>query len=273
MRHLYDSTRLNRSKSHRKALLSNLSASLFLHKRIITTLAKAKYARRFAERMITFARDGSVAARRHVLRHLHHQEAVKFLFSDLGPHFKHRSGGYTRIIKIGPRQGDAAPMAILELVGFDDAATESAPKKPSKSRLKAAQKETVVKKVKEQPVKVEETDATPVSPEETEAEEQKADATDEAEVFPEAGVEPGTPEEVEPEAQEMDTTDETEATPEAKAEPVIPEEVKTEAQQPDATDETGAFPEAEAEESAGDDIENGDETASEPESTKDSNDK
>jgi len=129
-------------------MLGNMSASLFLHRRIITTLAKAKYARRFAERMITFARRGDLTARRHVARFLYDAEALKKLFEQLGPHFKHRNGGYTRIIKIGPRQGDAAQMAILELVGFDDvaAAQVETPKKESKSRLKKSQKDAVAKK-------------------------------------------------------------------------------------------------------------------------------
>lgn len=138
MRHLYDRAHLGRSRGHRRALLGNMSASLFTHRRIVTTLAKAKYARRFAERMITFARKGDLSARRHVASQVHDRDAVKKLFDVLGPHFKHRNGGYTRIIKLGPRQGDAAPMALLELVGFDDvaAAPETAPQKESKSRLK-----------------------------------------------------------------------------------------------------------------------------------------
>jgi large subunit ribosomal protein L17 len=126
--------------SHRKALLNNLSTELILHRRIITTLMKAKYARSFAERLITFARRGTVADRRHVMRFIHNKDALKLLFDDLGPHFKNRDGGYTRIIKIGFRRGDAAPLAILELVGFDDvAAVSTAKKKEGKSRLKKAQ--------------------------------------------------------------------------------------------------------------------------------------
>jgi large subunit ribosomal protein L17 len=144
MRHLYDKVHLGRSRSHRRALFGNLSASLFLHKRIVTTLAKAKYARRYAERMITFARKGDLSARRQVMRFVPSEEAVKKLFDQLGPHFKNRNGGYTRIIKLGPRQGDSAPMALLELVGFDDLSAEAATeakeaKKETKSRLKAAQ--------------------------------------------------------------------------------------------------------------------------------------
>ncbi len=142
MRHRSDSTHLGRTHEHRRALLGNMSASLFIHRRIVTTLAKAKYARKFAERMITFARRGDLAARRHVARYIYDQDAIKNLFDQLGPHFKNRNGGYTRIIKLGNRHGDAAPMALIELVGFDDVAAvqAEAPKKESKSRLKAAQK-------------------------------------------------------------------------------------------------------------------------------------
>ncbi len=171
MRHRNDKTHLNRSKSHRKALLGNISTELFMHRRIITTLPKARYARRFAERMITFARRGSVADRRHVLRFIRNKDAVKLLFSDLGPHFKNRDGGYTRIIKIGPRRGDAAPMAILELVGFDDAVASAAPKKETKSRMKMAQKTAVEekkdKKRKAAPKKRTVTPEPPPEPEET----------------------------------------------------------------------------------------------------------
>ena len=115
MRHLNKKVHLNRSKAHRKALLGNLSAALFQNKRIVTTLAKAKYARSFAERMINFARRGEVADRRHVLKYVGNKIAVKTLFDDLGPHFKNRDGGYTRIIKLGPRKGDADPMAMLKI--------------------------------------------------------------------------------------------------------------------------------------------------------------
>lgn len=146
MRHLNNKPHLNRTASHRRALFSNMSASLFLHRKITTTLGRAKHARKFAERMITFARKGDVAARRHVIRFLRDKEAVRKLFDELGPHFKNRNGGYTRIIKLGPRRGDAAPMALLELVGFDDATTEKSKKKTSKSKLQP--KATAAKKVK-----------------------------------------------------------------------------------------------------------------------------
>ncbi|MBM3328658.1 MAG: 50S ribosomal protein L17 [Calditrichaeota bacterium] len=143
MRHLYDKAHLGRSRSHRRALLSNMSASLFLHRRVVTTLGKAKFARRFAERLITFARKGDLAARRIVASRLGNPAAVKILFDQLGPHFKTREGGYTRIIKLGVRPGDAAPVCLLELVGFDDIAPVASTgkgKSAGKSRLKEAQK-------------------------------------------------------------------------------------------------------------------------------------
>src|SRR4030042_641398 len=101
MRHRYDRPHLGRTAAHRKAMFSNMAASLFLNKKIVTTLGKARYAKRFAERMITFARRGDLAARRHVSRYIRNPEAVKKLFDELGVHFKNRNGGYTRMIKIG----------------------------------------------------------------------------------------------------------------------------------------------------------------------------
>jgi len=148
MRHLNTKPHLNRTWAHRKALFGNLSAALFVNRRIVTTLSKAKYARSVVERMITFARKGDVAARRHVLRYVGQKDAVKILFDELGPHFKNRNGGYTRIIKLGTRAGDAAPMALLELVGFDDIEAVGV-KRSGKSRLKEAQKEAVKAKVEE----------------------------------------------------------------------------------------------------------------------------
>ncbi len=179
MRHQNRKAHLNRTASHRRALNGNMSASLFLHRKIATTLAKAKYIRQFAERMITFAKKGDVAARRHVIRFIRDKVAVQKLFDELGPHFKNRNGGYTRIIKLGPRRGDAAPMAILELVGFDDAVAETTKSaKPKKSRLQPTKKETV--KVESEvaveavePDVVEETEVSEAPEPATESEEKK----------------------------------------------------------------------------------------------------
>jgi large subunit ribosomal protein L17 len=119
MRHLNTGRNLSRSTSHRKALLNNLAQELFQHKRIRTTLAKAKELRPFAEKLVTTAKKGDIAARRHVLRFLSRKSVVKSLFDSIAPSFAERNGGYTRIIKLGTRIGDAAPLAIIELVGFE----------------------------------------------------------------------------------------------------------------------------------------------------------
>ena len=108
--------RLGGGPAHQKLMLGGLAASLFTHERIRTTEAKAKALRPLAEKLITFAKDGSVHARRQVLKVVPDRDVVHKLFSDLGPRFAERPGGYTRILKLGPRQGDGAPMAFIELV-------------------------------------------------------------------------------------------------------------------------------------------------------------
>jgi large subunit ribosomal protein L17 len=118
MRHQRSGKKLGRDSAHRKALYANLTASLIEHGRIRTTETKAKAVRPVAEKMITLGRDGSIHARRQALAYLRTQEIVHKLFSDVGPRFRDRPGGYTRVVKLGPRQGDAAPMAYLELVDY-----------------------------------------------------------------------------------------------------------------------------------------------------------
>jgi large subunit ribosomal protein L17 len=116
MRHRKDHRKLSRTREHRKALLRNLVTSLIAHERIETTLAKAKEARRLGERMITFAKRGDLSARRHVARFVHGDDNVKKLFDTVAPWYETRNGGYTRILKLGRRLGDAGEMALLELV-------------------------------------------------------------------------------------------------------------------------------------------------------------
>jgi large subunit ribosomal protein L17 len=118
VRHRKNNVGLNRTAAHRKALLANLATALFTHKKIETTLPKAREARKYAEKLITFARRGDVASRRQVLKKLHSRDTVKVLFQEIGPKYAERNGGYTRIIKLDNRSGDNAPMAILELVDF-----------------------------------------------------------------------------------------------------------------------------------------------------------
>jgi large subunit ribosomal protein L17 len=118
MRHQRAGRKLGRDAAHRKALYANLTASLIEHGRIKTTVAKAKEVRPVAEEMITLGRRGDVPARRQALKFLRSQDVVHKLFSEVGPRFSDRPGGYSRIIKLGPRQGDAAEMAYLELVDY-----------------------------------------------------------------------------------------------------------------------------------------------------------
>jgi len=116
MRHLSAGRKLNRSASHRRALFRNLVTALLERERIKTTDAKAKETRRLTERMITLGKEGTLAARRRALTFVQSRAIVKKLFDDIAPRFKERNGGYTRIIKIGIRHGDAAPVSVIELV-------------------------------------------------------------------------------------------------------------------------------------------------------------
>ena len=121
MRHARTGKKLGRDASHRKALYANLACSLIEHGRIRTTEAKAKAVKPFAEQMITLGRRGDLHARRQALAQLRSQEAVHRLFADVGPRMADRPGGYSRIVKLGHRLGDAAEMVYLELVDFDPA--------------------------------------------------------------------------------------------------------------------------------------------------------
>ena len=119
MRHRKSGRQLNRNSSHRKAMFQNMANSLFLHEVIKTTLPKAKELRRVVEPLITKAKSDSVANRRHVFSKLRDDAMVAKLFTELGPFYKDRPGGYVRILKAGFRTGDKAPMAIVQLVDFE----------------------------------------------------------------------------------------------------------------------------------------------------------
>ena len=116
MRHRMDSRSLGRYGSHRMAMLSNMAASLFLEENITTTLIRAKELRRFAERLITRAKGGTIHDRRIVRSKMAHKEAAIKLFDDIAKRYVNRPGGYTRIVKTGFRSGDSAPMAVISLV-------------------------------------------------------------------------------------------------------------------------------------------------------------
>ena len=119
MRHRKSGRQLNRNSSHRKAMFQNMANSLFLHEAIKTTLPKAKELRGVVEPLITKAKSDSVANRRHVFSKLRDDAMVAKLFTELGPFYKDRPGGYIRILKAGFRTGDKAPMAIVQLVDFE----------------------------------------------------------------------------------------------------------------------------------------------------------
>lgn len=116
MRHRAKGRQLSRTSSHRRALLNNMATSLFTHGRVVTTEAKAKELRPFAEKLITLARRGDLHARRLVERKIKDRETLSRLFSEIGPRFAARPGGYTRILKLGHREGDGADIARIELL-------------------------------------------------------------------------------------------------------------------------------------------------------------
>ncbi len=116
MRHRKKGRNLSRTPAHRRATLRNMATNLFRHERIRTTKAKAKELRPYAERLISLAKKGDLHARRQAARKIQDREVLGKLFDDLGPRFADRPGGYTRILKLGPRKGDAAEMALIELV-------------------------------------------------------------------------------------------------------------------------------------------------------------
>ena len=145
MRHNKKFNHLSRKSAHRDAMLANMTISLIMHKRIITTLAKAKALRVYAEPIINRAKDDTTASRRLVFKHLQNKEAVKELFSTVAAKVADRPGGYTRILKLGNRLGDNAKTCFIELVDFNEAMLESknqekaaAKKSTRRSRKKAA---------------------------------------------------------------------------------------------------------------------------------------
>lgn len=131
MRHLKRTAKLGRTGEHRNAMLANMVCSLIKHKRITTTLAKAKAARSVAEKMVTLGKHGSIHDRRLAAARLHQEDVVKILFDEIAPAQKERHGGYTRIVKLGQRQGDAGQKAILEWVDIPLAAETTAEAAPS----------------------------------------------------------------------------------------------------------------------------------------------
>src|SRR5919108_4723964 len=142
MRHQKKTVKLGRTAEHRKALLANQVCSLIEHERIKTTLAKAKAVRPIADRMVTLGKNGSLHARRTALAVLRQKDAVKKLFDNIAPRSANRIGGYTRIVKLGPRKSDSAAIAFLEWVDGAPATEEKEPKKKGKEKAPKPEKTT-----------------------------------------------------------------------------------------------------------------------------------
>ncbi len=139
MRHRMHGRKLGRTSAHRKALFRNQLTALFTHERVVTTLPKAKELRPLAERMVTLACTGSLPARRRVLTMVPDKQVVKHLFDEIAPRFTERPGGYTRIVKLGPRHGDGAELAVIEFVDY---------KLEAKAEAKAEQKQSLMDRAK-----------------------------------------------------------------------------------------------------------------------------
>ena len=140
MRHNKKFNHLGRTASHRKAMLANMAISLIMHKRITTTVAKAKALKKYVEPLITKSKEDSTNSRRVVFSYLQNKEAIKELFGEVAQKVGDRPGGYTRIIKLGTRQGDAAQVCFIELVDFDPEMAKDTKKKSTRRSRKSAPK-------------------------------------------------------------------------------------------------------------------------------------
>jgi large subunit ribosomal protein L17 len=140
MRHHLSGRQLSRNSAHRKALLRNMAAALLRHETIRTTLPKAKELRRVVEPLITLSKSDSLASRRRAFAQLRDDAIVTKLFEDLGPRFKARAGGYTRILRMDPRPGDSAPMALMQLIDKPAAAASEAPAEEARPAKRARKK-------------------------------------------------------------------------------------------------------------------------------------
>jgi large subunit ribosomal protein L17 len=173
MRHQKKTIKLGRTAEHRRALLANQVCSLIEHQRIKTTLAKAKAVRPLAERMVTLGKNGSIHARRTALATLRQKRAVKKLFDDIAPRSAERNGGYTRIVKLGQRKSDSAPMAFIEWVDMAEVVEEKATeekkrkKKPAEPKAEQIEPERVEPEEQEPAEEEEKTAGEPAPSEET----------------------------------------------------------------------------------------------------------
>ena len=169
MRHGKKVKKLGRTKSHRKAMLANMAASLFMYHMIKTTEAKAKEVRRLAERLITLAKRGDLHAHRQVYDVIKDRKLVKKIFDEIAPKFEDREGGYTRVGKLGVRKGDGAPLSVVELL------IEKPPREEKKGKKEKAEKKGKPEKIKETKVRKEKTEKVEAESEETEEKEEETE--------------------------------------------------------------------------------------------------
>jgi large subunit ribosomal protein L17 len=194
--------RLGGSSSHQKAILANLATALFEHGRIKTTEPKARALRPYAEKLITHAKKGTLHNRREVLKKIRDKDVVHSLFAEIGPFFADRNGGYTRIIKVEPRKGDNAPMAVIELVQEKTVTSEA-----ERARRSGASK-AAAKKAAPKPAAEAEEVAAEAEPETAEAETTESVEADATAPEPQAGAETAEPEAAsEPEAAESEAAE------------------------------------------------------------------
>ncbi len=193
MRHLKAHRKLNRTSSHRSLMLRNLVTSLFEHERVETTVMKAKEARRIAERMITLGKRGTLHARRQAASVLMKKSVLKKLFDEIAPKYAKREGGYTRILRVGYRKGDGAPLAFLELVEGEVTKKKRTEKKaPPKTNTKGTQKK-IQEKVSKKKGEAKEKTASNEKPVETSQKESKEPETMESPVKEAEGSEEDKP--------------------------------------------------------------------------------
>ncbi|MCF8233579.1 MAG: 50S ribosomal protein L17 [Bacteroidales bacterium] len=216
MRHLKKNNHLSRTRAHRRAMLANMASSLIIHKRIHTTVAKAKALRRYVEPLITRSKDDSTHSRRVVFSYLQSKEALNELFREVSPKVFERPGGYTRIIKIGNRLGDNAEMCMIELVDYNENLLAEAEDRKSKSARRGGRRRSGKKKSTEKaPAAREETKVQKPPKESQGQEEPKAEAGAEAEVKEEPQAE--KTEEKTAEKKEEKSAEKKEEQPETKA--------------------------------------------------------
>ena len=163
MRHLNGVRKFNKTSEHRRAMFSNMMTSFFRHERITTTVAKAKELRSLSEKVITRAKENTLHNKRVIMRRIHDRDIIAKLFDEIAPKYKERNGGYTRIVKLGNRAGDAAALALIELINPEGSA-EVKPTGKKSAKKKAAGKKTKDEKTKDEKTKKKETETKAAQP-------------------------------------------------------------------------------------------------------------